>query len=46
MLSRKDKKLLLDLEYAMIVSNEGAIPSMKASSTERTIVSNVKCFLV
>ncbi len=44
MLSRKDKKVLAEIEYLLMVSNEGAVPSMKASSTERTIVSNVKSY--
>tara|TARA_B100000927_G_C16410699_1_gene447205 strand:+ start:347 stop:700 length:354 start_codon:yes stop_codon:yes gene_type:complete len=39
-LTRRDKKLLTDIEFNLMVSNEASNPSVKASSIERTISSN------
>lgn len=44
MLSRNDKKILADIEYLMITSNEAKKPSMKISSVERIISSNVQSY--
>ena len=41
-LTRKDKEVLKDMEYLLMVSNEASVPSVKASSFERTITSNVQ----
>lgn len=43
-LTRKDKKILSDMEYLIMVSNEASVPSVKASSFERTINSNVQSY--
>ena len=43
-LSRKDRKLLGDLEFNLMATNEASKPSVKASSTERIITSNVRSY--
>ena len=41
-LTRKDKEVLKDMEYLLMVSNEASVPSVKSSSFERVISSNVQ----
>jgi len=43
-LTRKDKKVLDDLKYLIELTNEGSVPSMKASSFERISTSNLKSY--